>query len=570
MSRTPSVSVVMNVHNGQAYLREALTSVLTQSFDDLEIVVWNDRSTDGSEGIVASFEDPRVRYFLAPEKTSLGRARELAIGRTRGEWIAFLDQDDLWLPDKLESQLRRAEVRSESALVYGRALAFDEAGREADFDHRHELRPLPEGNIFRELFADSCFIAMSSVMFHRDALEAVLPIPTAIQVVPDYYLYLAVTRHGSAAAVQEVVCRYRLHSSSMTHHQRLRMHEEALGLIERWKSAIPSRLARRRQRIHQTLVALEKFRDRRTFAGALPRLLTRGSLGFLLSRPPVRLVRALRRRVFRPRHPLVSSRNESIPRAGVVETAVSATGFEAAVEFLSRRVARRDKGYVSPANVYSVMLARERSTYRESLSRASLVTPDGMPIVWALRAMGHVAERVHNDDLALACCERFENWRHFLVGGRAGQAAAVAAVLRSRFPGITIVGHHPTPLRPVPPSESELIIEAIQRADTSIVWVGMGTPWQDEWMASVAARVEAPMVGVGSLFDLLSGVSRPAPAWVKQSGLQWLHRLLQEPRRLGLRYLYYNPRFVFLLTRQLARRYWLRPPSTCSEKERLT
>jgi N-acetylglucosaminyldiphosphoundecaprenol N-acetyl-beta-D-mannosaminyltransferase len=240
-------------------------------------------------------------------------------------------------------------------------------------------------------------------------------------------------------------------------------------------------------------------------------------------------------------------------RLAVLGTVVAPTTFEESCAALAQLVERRVAGYVSPANVYSVTLAHDEPRYRILLDGARVVTPDGMPIVWALRALGGSAERVHNDDLFFACCRRFPAWRHFLVGGREGQPGQVTAELQRRFPGISVVGARATPLRPVPAEATQDILAQIVDARPDVVWVGMGTPAQDEWMADAAPRAGLPMVGVGSLFDLLSGHTRPAPEWMKRSGLQWLFRLAQEPRRLAFRYTYYNARFVAAFALQ-----WLR------------
>src|SRR5947208_2356721 len=103
--QTPRVSIIMNVRNGLPFLREALDSVLAQTSDDWELIFWDDRSTDGSASVLADYPDPRIRYVLADQPVTLGRARDLAIREARGEWIAFLDQDDVWLPEKLAKQL---------------------------------------------------------------------------------------------------------------------------------------------------------------------------------------------------------------------------------------------------------------------------------------------------------------------------------------------------------------------------------------------------------------------------------------------------------------------------------
>ncbi len=165
----PLVSVIMNIRNGAAFLHEALDSVMAQTFTDWELIAWDDWSTDGSAQIVAGYTDPRVRYFLSPEEPTLGKARDNAIQQARGEWVAFLDQDDLWTRTKLEKQT--ALARDGVAIIYGRTLLVWPDGRERDYDQAHEFASLPEGNIFSELFRSACFIAMSSAVLRRSAVE---------------------------------------------------------------------------------------------------------------------------------------------------------------------------------------------------------------------------------------------------------------------------------------------------------------------------------------------------------------------------------------------------------------
>ncbi len=166
----PLVSVIMNVRNGASYLREALDSVLAQTFTDWELIVWDDCSTDNSAQIVSEYRDLRIRYFLSPEDTPLGKARDSAIRQASGEWLAFLDQDDVWLPRKLEMQMALAETGV--GIVYGRTVMFDARhGDRRDYDYAHEFTALPEGDIFTQLFADACFIAMSSAVLRRSAVE---------------------------------------------------------------------------------------------------------------------------------------------------------------------------------------------------------------------------------------------------------------------------------------------------------------------------------------------------------------------------------------------------------------
>ena len=232
-------------------------------------------------------------------------------------------------------------------------------------------------------------------------------------------------------------------------------------------------------------------------------------------------------------------------RVPLLGTAVNAESFNGACDFLSSLVLNRKSGYISCANAYSLSLASGDPDYQACLNGASFVTSDGMPIVWLLHALGYKnAERVHNDDLFFALAERMMPWRHFFVGGRDGQVEATCAAIQARFPALQIVGARSTPQRPVPAAYSAEIIGDIRASKADLVWVGMGTPWQDFWMRDVSSRIEVPLVACGSLFDLLSGQTQPAPDWMKKSGLQWLFRLMQEPRRLFARYLVHNSRFA--------------------------
>jgi N-acetylglucosaminyldiphosphoundecaprenol N-acetyl-beta-D-mannosaminyltransferase len=246
-------------------------------------------------------------------------------------------------------------------------------------------------------------------------------------------------------------------------------------------------------------------------------------------------------------------------RVCVIGTPVTPQRFAAAVDTLTRMTAAREGGSVSAANAYGATLALRDPLYLSLLRSASMVTADGMPIVWMLRTLGHDAERVHNDDLLLTWCARNPGGRVALVGGRDGQPEAVAAALGARCPDVAVVGCFATPQRPVPRERTEAIIAGLESAAPDIVWVGMGTPAQDVWMASVRGRIGSPMVGCGSLFDLLTGRTKPTPDWMKRAGLQWLFRLCQEPRRLFARYLVFNALFVVAAARQLGARKLGRP-----------
>ena len=294
----PQVSVIMNVRNGAPTLREAIDSVLAQRFADWELIVWDDRSTDASAAIVSAYKDARIRYLLSPDDTPLGKARCDAIEHASGEWLAFLDQDDVWLPNKLQKQLALADEGV--ALIYGRTIRFYPRGRERDYDQAHEYALLPEGDIFTQLFTKSCFIAMSSAVFRRSAVEAVGGIPEEVRIIPDYYLYVAVARQYSTRAVQEPVCRYRMHPGSMSQVTAREMHKEALWLIDKWAAWLDASTVTLCRRRHLTAIALEEMRSPRTFLRGLRRLIAEGSLGSQLARPLLFLMHIIRRNLRPP------------------------------------------------------------------------------------------------------------------------------------------------------------------------------------------------------------------------------------------------------------------------------
>ena len=296
----PTVSIIMNVRNGAATLREAVESAFNQTYRDWELIVWDDCSTDDSAKMVAEFDDPRLRYFLAPHDTALRQARELAMRQARGEWLAFLDQDDIWLPRKLELQMALTDS-AQVGLVYGRTVCFYPGGRQRDYDQFHEFTELPEGDIFAELLGRGCFIAMSSSLLRRSIVGETGGIPAHIHVAPDYFLYLAVCHRHSARAVQQVVCRYRVHPGNMTSLYRRESLGESLALVEEWGRQIPQDAFARRHAGISTALALEEMRHWKTTAQGMHRLMRTGSLGWAIRAPLVHCWRIAGRRLRQPR-----------------------------------------------------------------------------------------------------------------------------------------------------------------------------------------------------------------------------------------------------------------------------
>jgi glycosyltransferase involved in cell wall biosynthesis len=298
----PLVSVIVNAHNGARTLAQTLDSVAAQQLQDREIIFWDDASSDDTAAIAQGHAAQGLRYHRTPgdRPLGLGAARQAAIEVAQGDWIAFIDQDDLWLPGTLAAMVAAAGDDPAVGMVYGRAVRFWPDGREVDFDLRHEFTALPEGRIFDRLFTESCFICISAAMFRRSAVLAVGPIPAHIRIVPDYFLFLEIAHRWQVRAVQGVVCRYRMHLTSMSHATRGRMQEEIIALIDRWQPEIGPELAGWRRQVHATVLAVEELRRAGLRRAGWQRLLRQGSLPFLLSRPVVWLGRALHRRLVQP------------------------------------------------------------------------------------------------------------------------------------------------------------------------------------------------------------------------------------------------------------------------------
>ncbi len=219
------------------------------------------------------------------------------------------------------------------------------------------------------------------------------------------------------------------------------------------------------------------------------------------------------------------------------------------VRWMEAVVAAGERAYVTAAAVNLVMSAGEDPATRAAVCSASLAVPDGQPLVWALRALGHrAATRVYGPDLMLAFCARAarEGIPMFLYGGRTPQALArLQERLGERFPGLRIAGSFFPPFREPTAEDDERTIAAIDGSGAQVVWVGTGQPKQELWMHRMRPRLRAPLlVGVGAAFDFHAGLVAQAPPWMQRAGLEWSYRLAREPRRLWRRYARHNPRFV--------------------------
>jgi N-acetylglucosaminyldiphosphoundecaprenol N-acetyl-beta-D-mannosaminyltransferase len=245
----------------------------------------------------------------------------------------------------------------------------------------------------------------------------------------------------------------------------------------------------------------------------------------------------------------------------IIGMRVDATSYDDA----SRRVvdwARDAKSrYVCVASVNNVMHARDDASYRDIMNAADLVTPDGMPLVWGLRMLGvEHATRVYGPSLTPLVCElaAAEGVPVGFYGGTPEVLDRLRTNLLERYPDLDIVYSWPPPFRALSPEEERRVIADINESGARIVFVGLGTPKQEQWMVRHRDDLSAVLLGVGAAFDFIAGHKKQAPGVLQRNGLEWLFRLVTEPRRLWRRYLYSNPRFIGLFAAQVVKARFLK------------
>jgi len=248
-------------------------------------------------------------------------------------------------------------------------------------------------------------------------------------------------------------------------------------------------------------------------------------------------------------------------RFAVLGTWIRRTDPERTLAVIRGWIASGRRDYVCLVNVHAVMEAHRDPALRAIYNAAGLALPDGMPLVWAAHVAGlGDVRRVYGPDLMLSVCAQAarEGWACYFYGGAPGTGERLAEELARRFPGFRSAGAHDPPFRTLTDEEVRADVARINAARPEVVFVGLGCPKQERWMAAHREALEAPVLaGVGAAFDFVTGRVPQAPRWMMGLGLEWLFRLVQEPRRLWYRYLVYNPLFVihFLLQTAGLRRY---------------
>ena len=231
------------------------------------------------------------------------------------------------------------------------------------------------------------------------------------------------------------------------------------------------------------------------------------------------------------------------------------TDYARTMDVMDAMVERGERGYVCAAPVHAVMVAQDEPDTYAALRGSTLTVPDGMPLVWAANMLGEqLPDRVYGPELMLRYNERCAERGHrvWLYGGRdQGSLVQLALSLRRRHPGLEIAGGYSPPFRDLTPEEEDFVVDQVNDSGADVLWVGIGVPKQEKWMARMRERLDVPvMCGVGAAFDFHAGRISQAPRWMQERGLEWTYRIAQEPRRLLPRYLYFNPRFLLNFSRQ--------------------
>lgn len=226
---------------------------------------------------------------------------------------------------------------------------------------------------------------------------------------------------------------------------------------------------------------------------------------------------------------------------------------EAVSELVREWALRREGRYVCFAAVATIIFARDSVEFRQAIAGADLVLPDGMPLVWALRRSGMPDQpRLCGPDLVFSLCADAAN-----LGIPVGFYGSTPEVLDrighrlgASWPSLDIRYTYSPPFRELTAAEEAIVLEDVNRSGIGFLFVGLGCPKQEIWMARVKDRSRVVMFGIGGAFDIAAGVQRSPPKWMQRSGLQWLHRVLAEPRRLWRRYLFQNTRFILMVIRR--------------------
>ena len=233
----------------------------------------------------------------------------------------------------------------------------------------------------------------------------------------------------------------------------------------------------------------------------------------------------------------------------VLNVKLRVADYEGALQLVKNAIESKKQIRMNLCNVHVTMVAQSMPELMTALNHPAAITlPDGMPLVWAMRSWGaEIKDRVYGPDLFELCMSNSgeSGFKHFLYGSTEKTLEKLETNLKNKFENIHICDSYSPPFRPLTSEEEEEIVSIINNSDANIVWIGLGAPKQEIFVDKIAKKLNAQVVvAIGAAFDFHAGTVKQAPDWMQDHGLEWLYRLIQEPRRLWFRYCYYNPLFV--------------------------
>jgi N-acetylglucosaminyldiphosphoundecaprenol N-acetyl-beta-D-mannosaminyltransferase len=246
----------------------------------------------------------------------------------------------------------------------------------------------------------------------------------------------------------------------------------------------------------------------------------------------------------------------TLPKINVIGSPVTALPFDDQIKVILQWAKAHLSKAVCVANTHMLIEAYQQPKFRSVLKRADLVTPDGMPLVWMLKAMGAFKQnRVAGMDIFLALCEAAprQHTSIFLLGSQSAVLQQMRTNLAKEFPNLQIAGMEPLPFRPLTAGEDHALVQRVNASGAGLVFLALGCPKQEAWIAQHKGRIQSVMIGVGGVFPVYAGIQKRAPRWIRESGLEWLYRLVQEPTRLWKRYGTTIPLFIYLALKQAFR-----------------
>lgn len=238
----------------------------------------------------------------------------------------------------------------------------------------------------------------------------------------------------------------------------------------------------------------------------------------------------------------------------VIGTPIDVLSWDEAISTLQEWGAQKLSKYICICNVHSVVTATQDAELKAVFESSDMNTSDGAPVAWMLRKLGLSQQRrINGPDLMWKFCAHAEKTgvSIFLYGATQSTLDTLKAKFLDAFPELKIAGMYSPPFRVLSAEEDQQIVDMVNQSGAGVVWVGLGCPKQEKWMAAHRNRIQAVMVGVGAAFDYHAGTIQRAPLWMQNAGLEWLHRLCSEPGRLWKRYFFTNSLFIFFAVKQL-------------------